>query len=244
VRYQFAVNVAGERWDAWITGPPRQAEYDAFWGRDAQWRGVGAKEAEAWTIEVRVPFSDVAIQPGRPFGFNLVRLTWTEGKTEGKEFSAWAHATYEQKDFRYWATFVFDQPGLDKVQAAKGLVSDHDRRAVSWPTQDGVAVLDRGQYSEKRFAAAAPDELGALDAALARAETDLKALGAQCALKALPARLKELRGRRDALARRIEAERFTEVGLAQLREQIGLEMRSVEDLAWDVRGIQTVLATP
>jgi len=237
-RYQLAANLAGSKWDAWITGKARYDKPDVFWGRDAVWSAAGRKGENEWTLEVRLPYSDFGIRPGNIFRFNLVRLTWTAGK----EFSAWANATFEQKDFRYWAYFVFDGPGVDKRATIREIVPDHADRIVSWPTQAGVARLDHGKLEETAYTRLGMDELDALDGMIRRVEEGMKEIERARKLTVLPASLEDLKRRREALARRIRKERFSALGLKHFRERVARTVEIGRDIEWEFRGLE-ILST-
>lgn len=232
-RYQLVANVAGERWDAWIAGAPRRDKSDIFWGGDAKWRAVGRVGENEWTLEVCLPYADFGIVPGRAFAANLVRLTWTRGK----EFSAWANTTYEQKDFRYWSFFVFGGPGVDEMRMARSLVPDYEKRVISWPTAQGMVLLDHGQRKEVRNLRADMAELKDLDVVIQRVVDGEERLGRRVRLRDLPRRLKAVQRQRAALALRIQSESLTAVGLAQLRDQIAQVAKVGRDLEWNLRAL-------
>jgi len=236
-RYQLVANVLGERWDAWISGQARQDKPDVYWGADAQWRAAGQVGKVAWTMEVRLPYSDFGIscKPGNAVGINLVRLTWTEGR----EFSAWAHSTYEQKDFRYWPYFVFAQPGVAEMQTVERLVPDYEKRTVCWPTDTGTVRVEGGERREIGHARLTEDELRGLDAVIERLEQGLEHLSvARLELTHLPQRLAAIGQARARLAERVRSERFSAYGLEQFRESVKEAAGDAADLEWDVRCLQ------
>ena len=239
-RYHLVTNVAGARFDAWVAGKALREDEkaDPFWGSDAKWRAAGRRGTGEWTVEVRLPYSDFGIRPGRTFTANLVRLT----AAGGQEFSAWAHVGVDQKDFRFWGHFVFAGAGLDEVETAKGLVPNYAQRVVSWPTAHGVTALDHGKKKETTYGRADMSELKGLDDLIGPLRTALGKLPGKFPSRVLSKKFQATQRRRDALAARIRTERFSAVGLHQIRGRIEAAAQSVVALEWEVRCQQLAAA--
>ena len=231
-RYHLVTNVAGAKYDAYVAGKgPRELERaDPFWKGD-KWRAAGRRGKAEWTVEVMLPYSEFAIRPGRTFTMNLVRLT----SAGGREYSAWAYAGVDQKDFRYWAHIVFAGAGPDEIKTISGLVPNYRDRVISWPTEFGLAILDHGTKKETRYGRADMVELKDLDAMIGRIQAAIENLPKGFRLRHLPRKLKALQRRRGALAERIRTERFSAIGVHQLRELIASAMQAGLDLEWRVR---------
>ena len=78
--YQFIVNPAGARYDAFGK--------DRGWGCD--WKVAIAKAKDAWHVEAAVPFKGLKVKPPRPgtvWGFNLARERMAGG---GRQLYNWA----------------------------------------------------------------------------------------------------------------------------------------------------------
>ena len=243
-RYQLLANPVGARFDSWITGAPRHDKADRQWGLDTTWDCKARIGKTSWVIEVRLPFKDFDLKPapGRAFAMNLCRFTWTPNRAF-REFSAWAHATFEQKDYRYWGFFVFDDASVDKMAVVRRLAPDFAKRVVSWPTDKGLVLLDRGKRGWRPYLQLATHELADLDAAVdqARAWTD-KARAAGSSVKVLDKRLAALAESRDRLAGRIAEERFSKLGVRQFRKRVRDIVARCREAEWEARALGLVVA--
>ena len=243
-RYQLLINPLGARFDAWVTGAPRHDKMDRQWGSDTSWACRGRIAKTSWVIEARLPFKDFGLKaaPGRAFGMNLCRFTWTPNRAF-REFSAWAHATFEQKDFRYWGFFVFDDPSVDKMAVVRRLAPDYAKRVVSWPSDKGLVILDHGKRGWRPYHRIETHELADLDAALAEARAWTgKARAAGASVKAIEKRLTALTESRERLAGRIAEERFSALGVRQFRQRVRDVVARCREAEWEARALALVVA--
>lgn len=234
-RYHLCGNTKGGRFDAYGRGGPFDHKESHEWGEGTQWRVYGHIGKSSWTHEWRIPYADFGIVRGRSFSFNLCRITWTPASNQ-REFSAWQHCTYEQKDFRQWGFFVFDAPNVDYLKMIERLVPGFRDRFVSWPTEEGLAILDHGKRSLKPYYRLGPADLSDIDLAVAAARARMTlARKAGFKLDEAAAILTEVSAERARLADRLKGERFSRNGVSQFRKATAAVTRRARDAEWKVK---------
>src|SRR5262245_42066282 len=90
--YVFAVNPGGARYDALVQ--PGGEDVDKNW--DAEWEATTARDAQGWTVEVRIPVSSLSFKRGlAEWGFNVQRRVQRLQETD-----RWASARPDFKVFQ------------------------------------------------------------------------------------------------------------------------------------------------
>ena len=105
--YYFAVNAAGTQFDGTL--------YNDGWSDDSWdgvWEGKARKDAQGWTVEMRIPFArlhsvpHVPPQPGDRWRFNLYRLEMPDRKNaQGQAYSPLFVGDFHAVDRFAWLVF-------------------------------------------------------------------------------------------------------------------------------------------
>jgi cellulose/xylan binding protein with CBM9 domain len=134
--WQFITTPAAKRYDA--------LGFDNSW--NCPWRVAVAREKDAWTVELAMPFRGLAVPapaPGAVWGFNLVRERRAGGKTQLYDWANVERVFHNPGRFGHlWFLAPDWQPHPKRVAALAGQIEGKEARLF---TADGFWSVRRGR---------------------------------------------------------------------------------------------------
>ena len=130
----------------------------------ARWNYAARLNAEGWTVEARVLWRDLKVQPaaGRILGFNPCRF-----RILANQFYCWSTVGSFQKDPALYGHMVLGDPPADLLSVLERLYPRCREMTIEVPQGDKVIVYDRGKAAAVTWRELVEARISAADAALA-----------------------------------------------------------------------------